>query len=81
MTGQPHGFSILVGLDGHFALNVDDSKVAVTAQGLAAIVDLPSMGWLAFDAKDDSMPDIASMPKLRFLMCQDTVAGNRSTGR
>jgi len=70
------GFARLAGLNGLFALNADDSKLAVTSAGLAALVDLPNLGWLAFDAKDDSMPYIAAMPKLRFLMCQDTVAGD-----
>jgi Leucine-rich repeat (LRR) protein len=68
------GLAKLAGLEGLFALNVDDRKLAVSAAGLAPIVTLPNLGWLAFDAKDDAMPYIASMPKLRFLMCQDTVA-------
>jgi hypothetical protein len=75
-TFTDRGFARLAGLEGLFALNVDDSKIAVTAQGLAAIVGLPNLGWLAFDAKDESMPVIADMPRLRFLMCQDTVAGD-----
>ena len=37
---------------------------------------LPHFGWLAFDAKDESMPYIAALPHLRFLMCQDTAAGD-----
>ncbi|HZO85698.1 MAG TPA: hypothetical protein VFC26_10805 [Verrucomicrobiae bacterium] len=70
------GFAKLVALDGLFALNVDDSKLALTGSALAPIVNLPNLGWLAFAAKDDAMPYIAAMPKLRFLMCQDTLAGD-----
>jgi hypothetical protein len=70
------GLAGLVGLDGLFALNMDSDRLAVTGAGLAPLVDLPNLGWLAFDAKDDAMPWIAAMPRLRFLMCQDTVAGD-----
>jgi hypothetical protein len=48
----------------------------VTSAGLAPLVTLPNLGWLAFDATDESMPYIATMPRLRFLGCQDTVAGD-----
>jgi len=70
------GMSSLRGLDGLFALNLDASELAVTSAGLAPLVTLPNLGWLAFDAKDDAMPYIAAMPRLRFLGCQDTVAGD-----
>jgi Leucine Rich Repeat (LRR) protein len=70
------GMAQLVGLDGLFALNVDSGQLAITGAGLAPLVNLPHLGWLAFDAKDESMPYIAALPKLRFLMCQDTVAGD-----
>lgn len=75
-TFTNRGFAGLAGLDGLFALNVDDSKLTITAAGLPSIANLPNLGWLAFDAKDDAMPYIAAMPKLRFLMCQDTEAGD-----
>ena len=70
------GLAALVGLDGLFGLNVDDSHLAITSAGLGPLVSLPHLGFLAFDAKDDSMPYIAAMPHLRFLMCQDTDAGD-----
>jgi hypothetical protein len=66
----------LAGLEGLFALNLDDSNLALTSAALAPLVGLPNLGWLAFAAKDDSMPYIAAMPKLRFLGCQDTPAGD-----
>ena len=70
------GMQHLRGLDGLFALNLDDSKLDITAAGLAPLVSLPNLGWLAVDAKDDWMPYIAEMPQLRFLGTQDTVAGD-----
>jgi hypothetical protein len=71
-----NGMAQLVGLDGLFALNVDSDRLAITGAGLAPLVYLPNLGWLAFAAKDESMPYIAALPHLRFLMCQDTVAGD-----
>lgn len=70
------GLSKLAGLDGLFGLNVDSSRLAITGAALAPLVDLPHFAWLAFDAKDESMPFIAALPHLRFLMCQDTSAGD-----
>ena len=70
------GLAQLVGLDGLFGLNVDSSELAITGAALAPLVNLPHLGWLAFDAKDESMPYIAALPHLRFLMCQDTAAGD-----
>lgn len=70
------GMTQLEGLDGLFALNLDAAELAVTAAGLAPLIGLEHLGWLAFDANDDAMPYIARMPRLRFLGCQDTVAGD-----
>ena len=70
------GMAQLAGLDGLFALNVDSDQLAITGAGLAPLVSLPHFEWLSFDAKDESMPHIAALPRLRFLMCQDTVAGD-----
>jgi hypothetical protein len=70
------GLRRLVGLDGLFGLNVDSDRLAITGRGLAPLVNLPHLGFLAFDAKDESMPYIAALPHLRFLMCQDTTAGD-----
>lgn len=75
-TFTDRGMRHLAGLDGLFGLNIDDARLAVTAAGLAPLVALPNLGFLAFDATDDAMPYIASMPRLRFIMCQDTVAGD-----
>jgi len=71
-----HGMQHLRGLDGLFALNLDDSHLGLTAAGLAPLVSLPNLGWLAVDANDDWMPYIAEMPRLRFLGAQDTTAGD-----
>jgi len=70
------GMASLVGLDGLFALNLDSDQLRVTGEGLAPLVDLPHFEWLGFDAKDESMPYIAALPHLRFLMCQDTTCGD-----
>ena len=70
------GLAHLARLEGLFGLNVDSSHLAITGEGLAPLVDLPHFAWLAFDAKDESMPYIAALPRLRFLMCQDTSAGD-----
>lgn len=70
------GLERLQGLDGLFALNVDARELALTAAGMAALVPLPRLGWLAADADDDWMPHIAAMPRLRFLGAQDTRTGD-----
>jgi hypothetical protein len=70
------GLLHLRGLDGLFALNLDDRHLAITSAGLAPLVALPNLGWLAVDAKDDWMPYLADMPRLRFLGAQDTTAGD-----
>ncbi len=72
-----HGVAHLRGLDGLFALNLDDRALPLTGRALEPLVDMPHLGWLAFDAKDDAMPHIARMPSLRFLGCQDTTATDR----
>lgn len=70
------GMRNLVGLDGLFALNVDDARLALTAAGMKPLIDLPRLGGLSADAKDDWMPFLAAMPHLRFLSVQDTSAGD-----
>jgi hypothetical protein len=71
------GLASLVGLDGLFALNLDDDKLAVTAAGLTSLAELPHLGFLGLDATDEVMPFIAAMPRLRKLMCQDTNASDK----
>ncbi len=75
-TFTDEGVAKLVGLDGLFALNLDDRNLRVTAAGLKPLAKLPNLGWLGFDATDEAMPHIAAMPRLRMLMCQDTVSGD-----
>ena len=70
------GFAQLAALEGLFALNLDSDRLAVTGAGLRHLAALSHLGWLGFDAKDESMPAIAALPHLRFLMCQDTTAGD-----
>lgn len=70
------GMARLVGLDGLFALNLDSSDLAIGGAGLTHLARLPNLGSLAFDATDETMPFIAALPRLRFLGCQDTRAGD-----
>jgi hypothetical protein len=75
-TFTDQGMQHLRGLDGLFALNLDDRAISITSAGLAPLVALPNLGWLAVDAKDDWMPYIAEMQRLCFLGAQDTTAGD-----
>ena len=43
---------------------------------MAPLVSLPHLGRLSVDAKDDWMPHLAAMPRLRFLLIQDTTASD-----
>lgn len=70
------GMAELTGLDGLYALNLDASELRITAAGMAPLVPLAHLGWISVDATDAHMPYLAAMPRLRFLGCQDTVAGD-----
>ena len=71
------GMSQLAGLDGLFALNVDASELAITAAGLAPLVALPNLGWLAFDANDECHAvHRRACRGCASSMCQDTDAGD-----
>ena len=70
------GLQHLRDLEGLFALDIDDRRLDITAAGLPPLVDLPHLGALSLDAKDDWMPWLAEMPHLRFLGVQDTTAGD-----
>jgi hypothetical protein len=66
----------LAALDGLYDLDIDDSRLAITAAGMKPLVSLPHLERLGVDAKDDWMPHLAAMPRLRFLLIQDTPAGD-----
>jgi hypothetical protein len=70
------GLARLIGLDGLFGLSIDDQRLQITPAGLASLAQLPCLGMLGVDAVDASMPYIAALPALRFLMCQDTSTGD-----
>lgn len=70
------GIAALAGLEGLFALNLDDSRLALSAIGIAHLARLPHLEWLGFDATDETMAALAALPHLRMLMCQDTSAGD-----
>jgi hypothetical protein len=74
------GLDALVGLDGLFGLNFfrmgESGGRAMTAAAIKPLADLASLGWLACDPTDEAMAQIAAMPRLRMLSCQDTGAGD-----
>lgn len=82
------GLSGLVGLEGLYALNLfgttgrapfDDAGSSVTAAALPALAELPRLAWLGCNSQlctDEAMLYVGAMPRLRFLMCQDAVAGD-----
>jgi hypothetical protein len=70
------GVRHLAGLDGLFSLDIEDEHLPLTAECLEPLVSLPHLGVLAVDPKDDWMPRLAAMANLRFLMAQDTTAGD-----
>jgi hypothetical protein len=71
------GIQHMRGLDGLFGLNLSD-RVAMTAAALGSLVSLPNLGWLSAEVKDDWMPHIADMPRLRYLGAQDTTADDEA---
>lgn len=70
------GMRRLVGLDGLFSLNLDDSALSLSARAMEPLTTLPHLSRLSVNATDDWMPIIARMPVLRHLGVQDTVAGD-----
>ncbi|HEU4827705.1 MAG TPA: hypothetical protein VFT04_00785 [Gemmatimonadales bacterium] len=70
------GLASLAECEGLYALNLDSNRLAVTGAGLAPLAALPHFSALSFDAKDADMPYIAALPRLRHLVCQDTIAGD-----
>ena len=70
------GIAQLRGLDGLFALNVDDARLAITAACLDTLRELPRLAKLAVEATDAWMPGLATLPHLRFLGIQDSPASD-----
>ncbi|MDF1502480.1 hypothetical protein [Roseisolibacter sp. H3M3-2] len=70
------GMRALAGLDGLYALDVDDARLGLGAAAARALAALPRLQWLAFDADDASLPALGALPHLRFLICQDTTASD-----
>ena len=68
------GLRQLHGLDGLFALNLDQSDNGIGPAGVAELAALPHLAWLAYPAGDAAMAAIAALPAFRFLSCQDTAA-------
>jgi len=53
LTGR--GIANLAGLEGLFALNLDDSRLQFSAEDLQPLRTLPHLGWLGLDANDETM--------------------------
>jgi hypothetical protein len=75
-TFTDRGMQHLRGLDGLFSLDIDDRRLVITAAAMSPLASLPHLGELHVDAHDDWMPRIAAMPRLRYLVIQDTDAGD-----
>ena len=73
------GIGALAALEGIFGLNFFWHCPAMTGAGLEPLRDLPNLGVLGIDGKlcdDEAMRHIATIPRLRMLMAQGTVAGD-----
>jgi hypothetical protein len=70
------GLARLRGLDGVFALNIASLVQELGTADLEPLAHLPQLAWLAVNATDATMPRIAALPRLRFLLAQDTPAGD-----
>jgi hypothetical protein len=68
------GLARLRGLDGLFALNIADARLAITAGCLDTLSELPHLARLSVEATDAWMPGLARLPHLRFVSIQDTPA-------
>ncbi len=71
------GLASLAGLDGVFALDLFWHVTGISSDGFQALIGLPNLASLGCDGKlsdDQAMGHIASMPRLRKLRAQGTVA-------
>ncbi len=74
------GVASLVGLDGLFALTFFWHCLQFTSAGLAALRQLPHLGFIGCHNQhcdDEAMRHIAAMPRLRMLMGQGAVASDK----
>ena len=73
------GFRALAGLDGLFGVSLFWHATSVTPAALAALADLPNLGFLGCEGQlcdDEAMRHIGALPRLRMLMAQGTVASD-----
>ena len=74
------GLAVLAGLDGLFGLTFFWHCPAFTAKGLEPLRRLPNLGFLGCQDQhcdDEAMLHIAAIPRLRMLMGQGAVAGDK----
>lgn len=70
------GLAAIARLRGLYSLDIDDSRLPITRRGLEELTRVPYLSALRVDAKDDWMPVVAGLPRLRYLAAQDTTAGD-----
>jgi len=73
------GLAALAGLDGLFGLSFFWHVSAMTPSGLRSFAELANLGFLGCEGKlcnDEAMQHIATIPRLRMLMAQGTVASD-----
>ncbi len=74
------GLASIAGLDGLFGLGFFWHISALTAEGLKSLAGLANLGFLGCQGElcnDEAMSHIAAIPRLRMLMGQGTVAGDK----
>ena len=74
------GLNSLAGLNGLFGFSIFWHSKSFSAGGLATIAALPHIGYLGLQdehCNDEAMQHIGNMPKLRMLMAQGAVAGDK----
>lgn len=74
------GLASLAGLDGLFGLSFFWHVSAMTPAGLKALANLANLGFLGCQGElcnDEAMQSIATIPRLRMLMGQGTVASDQ----
>jgi hypothetical protein len=77
------GLASLAGLDGVFALDLFWHVTGITSDGFEVLAKLPNLGSLGCDGRlsdDEAMRHIASIPRLRRLRAQGSVATDDGFG-
>jgi hypothetical protein len=71
------GIARLAGLNGLYGLTLLGNRSNISASGIAALSDLPRLGFFSLDGEkctDDVMEAISRLPQLRMLLAQGAIA-------